>query len=150
MDIASLVALMHDFHAESGYMLDRSWAAESFRELLARPALGAVWLAHSGAEPIGHVVLTVCYAMEHGGLIGCIDDLYVKPGSRCIGVATALLAALFDECRDRACKAVHVEVGAGNAPARALYASFGLLSVQDDRVLLRGAIADRPVMPAPE
>ena len=54
------------------------------------------------------------------------------------GVARALLEELFKECRVRDCKSVQVEVGQGNAAARRLYARFGLVPHQDDRILLSG------------
>jgi ribosomal protein S18 acetylase RimI-like enzyme len=140
-DIPTLVALMFDFYAESEYALDRDWAQDSFHELLASPALGAVWLAHAGVEPIGHAVLTVRWTMEHGGLSGYIDDLYVRPDFRRMGAGTALLEELLEDCRRRSCQSAQVEVAAGNAPARALYRRFGLLEAQDDRVLLSGVIS---------
>ena len=141
-DVADLVLLMHDFYAEANYPLDHSWAAASFLQLLSRPELGCVWLVHSGPLPIGHAVLTVRYTMEHGGLSGYVDDLYVKPEFRRMGAGDALLNELFAECRARDCKFVHVEVGDSNAPALALYAKFGLLPAKDGRVLLSGPLIE--------
>ena len=141
-DVADLVLLMHDFYAEANYPLDHSWAATSFLQLLSRPELGCVWLVHSGPLPIGHAVLTVRYTMEHGGLSGYVDDLYVKPEFRRMGAGDALLNELFAECRARGCKFVHVEVGDSNAPALALYAKFGLLPAKDGRVLLSGPLIE--------
>jgi ribosomal protein S18 acetylase RimI-like enzyme len=141
-DVAALVLLMHDFYAESGHALDHEWAAASFRSLLACPDLGGVWIVHIDTSPVGHAVLSVRYTMEFGGLGGCIDDLYVKPNFRRIGAGQALLEALFAECRARGCKSVHVEVGASNAPALAMYAKFTLKAAQDGRVLLSGALPD--------
>lgn len=139
-DVETLIALMHDFYAESDYALDHQWADASFRELLASPAVGCVWLASSDAEPIGHAVLTVRYAMEHGGLSGYVDDLYVRPDFRRMGAGNALLNELFAECRRRGCKSSNVEVGEDNLPARGLYEKFGLLAAQDGRVLLSGVL----------
>src|SRR5512141_1646956 len=113
-DIDALVGLMHDFYAESGFGLDHAWAAGSFARLLADPALGCIWLALDGALPAGHAVLTWRYTMEHGGLSGYVDDLYVSPEFRRTGTATALLAQLFAECRVRGCKSVQVEAGESN------------------------------------
>ena len=48
VDVDALVGLMRDFYAESGYPLDAGWAADSFRTLVAQPALGTVWLAQAG------------------------------------------------------------------------------------------------------
>ena len=67
-------------------------------------------------------------------------DLYVKPDFRRMGAGNALLNELFAECHTRGCKFAHVEGGASNAPARALYAKFGLVPAQDGRVLLSGAL----------
>ena len=43
-DIETLVDLMDEFYAESGYVLDRRRAARAFAALLADPRLGRVWL----------------------------------------------------------------------------------------------------------
>jgi ribosomal protein S18 acetylase RimI-like enzyme len=127
---------MQAFYAESDHALDPAWATASFGALLGNPALGAAWLLHCGASPVGHAVLTLRHAMEHGGLSGYIDDLFVKPAFRGRGAGRLLLSAVFAECRHRGCKSVHVEVGASNASALALYGKFGLRPASDGRVLL--------------
>jgi diamine N-acetyltransferase len=139
-DVGALVALMRDFHAESGLTLDQAWAAESLAALLSDPALGCAWLARSGRGLVGHAVLSVRFTMEHGGLGGHIDDLYVRPEFRRRGVARALLEALSAECRARGCTSIHVEAGDENEPALALYAGFGLVAATDGRRLLSGAV----------
>ena len=125
-DIPALVELMSEFHAESNYALDREWAAASFAQLLRDDVRGAVWIARRGDEPAGHVVLALRHSMEFGGTAGVIDDLFVRPGFRRQGVASALLTALFAACRERRVAALQVEVGADAAPALALYEAFGL------------------------
>ena len=134
-DIPALVDLMEAFYAESSYPLDRVWAARSFETLLAQPALGAIWVADSG-RLLGHAVLTVYYAMEFGALAGAIDDLFVLATHRKQGIARALLQALLDDCAQRGCQSIRVEVGAGNDAATALYAAFGLHAYDDDRITL--------------
>lgn len=139
-DIDPLVSLMVEFYAESGYQLDTQWAASSFAALCSMPQWGRAWLADSCGQPVGHAVLTVRYTMEHGGLSGYIDDLFVRPSYRRRGVASALLGELFHDCRARGCKSVQVEVGGANAAARGVYAKFGLNPHQDGRLLLAGAL----------
>ena len=141
-DIGALVLLMQEFYSESGFQLDHGWAESSFQSMLASPALGALWLARTGVESVGHAVLSVRYSMEFGGLIGYIDDLYVKPKYRGMGAGSALLAALYAECQSRSCKSVQVEVGDSNTPALALYSKFGLESADDGRILLAGALRE--------
>src|SRR5690242_12704955 len=103
-DVGALVQLMHEFYAESGYPLDRQWAASSFLQLLSEPSLGCSWLVYREAEPVGHAVLTLRYTMEHGGLGGYVDDLFVRARCRRLGAARAILGALFAECHARGCR----------------------------------------------
>lgn len=132
-DVPALVDLMEAFYSEAGFPLDRSWATAAFEALLACESRGAVWLAIDDGSPVGHVVLTVRFSMEYGGLDAFIDDLFVQPGHRRAGVAAAALATLFDECRRRGVRAVHVEVGEDNIPAQRLYERFGLVPRTDRR-----------------
>ena len=57
-DTQTLVDLMAEFYAESGYVLDRPRAADAFSVLLADPRLGRVWLIEREAAVVGYVVLT--------------------------------------------------------------------------------------------
>ena len=139
-DVDPLLALMRDFYAESGFVLDRSTHETAFTHLLSNPAIGAVWMARKGDVPAGHVVLAVRFTMEHAGLSGYVDDLYVRPGFRQLGVARRLLEELVADCRARGCRSLQVEVGADNRPALALYSSFGLHPVTDGRVLATGPL----------
>lgn len=125
-DIPTLVGLMAEFYAESGYSLDFTWAQESFRTLLGDEQLGAAWITREKDWPVGYVVLVTRHSMETGGPVGVVDDLYVRPGSRRQGHASLLLDALIQECGRRGAQAIEVEVGADNGAARALYEDFGL------------------------
>ena len=141
-DVAPLVRLMTVFYAEAGFPLDRQWAASAFAHLLSNPQWGHVWLAEASGQPVGHAVLSVRYTMEHGGLSGYIDDLFVEPSFRRRGVARSLLEALFNACRERGCRSVQVETGRENEGALGLYATFGFHPHQDGRLLLSGALPD--------
>ena len=139
-DIDALLDLMHEFYAEAGLSLDRLENARALQALLADPALGCIWLAVSDEVPVGHAVLTVRFTMEHTGLSGYIDDLYVRAPFRRAGVGHSLVAALAAECRARDCKSLQVEVGEDNVAALALYSRFGLHPLTDGRVLLSGSL----------
>src|SRR5688500_4243518 len=134
-DIPALVELMGRFYAESSYALDREWAAASFAQLLRDEARGAVWMARRGTEPAGHVVLTLKHSMEFGGLVGVIDDLFVRPEFRRQGVGSALLSALLGASRKLSVAAIHVEVGPGNIAALRLYQALGLRGQTDRQSL---------------
>lgn len=124
-DIPVLVALMQAFYAEADYVLGAEPAARAFGALLADERLGAVWMAEEDGEPVGHLVMTVCFSMEYGGSRGFIDDLYVRPGARGRGVGAALLTAARTSAEQRGVRALHVEVGPDNDTARRLYGRAG-------------------------
>ena len=124
-DVPALVGLMRAFYAESNYPLPVAAAAHAFTALLADDRLGGAWLAELDGVAVGHVVLTVSFSMEYGGLRGFVDDLYVRPQARRRGVGGALLAEVRDDCAVRGVRALHVEVGPENAGARSLYERAG-------------------------
>jgi ribosomal protein S18 acetylase RimI-like enzyme len=135
-DISTLVELMSQFYAESSYVLDRPWATASFKLLLGDETRGTAWIARRGTDPAGYVVLALRHSMEFGALAGVIDDLFVRPQFRHQGVGSALLSALFDECRALNVAAVHVEVAPDNVAASGLYRAFGLRSPSTERQTL--------------
>ena len=124
-DIHALVALMTEFYAEADFTLPDASATRAFHALLSAPQLGAVWLAEQDGKAVGHVVLTVAFSMEYGGLRGFIDDLYVLPTARGRGTGAALLAAARDGAIARGVRALCVETGLADHPARGLYARAG-------------------------
>ena len=135
-DIPVLVELMHEFYAESDYPLDQQWAAASFSALLADDSRGAAWIILENGEPAGHVVLTIRFSMEHGGLVGFIDDLFIRPAYRGKGLGKALLQAVFEESARRNLLALHLEVDREDTRAKSLYAKFGLVPRQPELQLL--------------
>ena len=136
-DIPQLVELMRAFYAESSFRLDRDGARRAFECLIAEPVHGAVWLIECDGVPVGHIVLSLRFTMEFGGLSGYIDDLFVRPTHRRRGAARAGLEALFAECHRRGCRSIHVEVSSDNEAANVLYRRYGLVLGDDARRTLR-------------
>jgi len=143
-DIPTLVELMEEFHAESGFPLNRTHAAETFSLLLSNSAWGAAWVLERAREPAGFVVLTLRFSMEHGGLQGIVDDLFVRVQHRRQGLARTAMEALFAECAGRGIRDVQVEVSEDNAAARALYRDFGLRDRTGDRQVMVGRVPPPP------
>lgn len=133
-DLDTLLDLMADFYAESGYVLDRSHAAAAFAALVADPRLGRIWVIELDGQDVGHVVVTFVFAMEYGGLTAVVDDFYVRPVWRNAGVGTAALAEVRNAVAGLGVRAVSVEVGRENAVARSVYRRTGFVDV--DRLLM--------------
>jgi GNAT superfamily N-acetyltransferase len=112
---------MAEFYAEAGYDLNHSLAAEAFAAILADERLGYVWIIQADHHDVGHLVLTLRYAMEYGGIIACLDDLYVKSGWRNKGISSGALAEVRNFCEGVGVRALTVEVGHDNGPAQTVY-----------------------------
>lgn len=124
-DVPRLVEMMAGFYAESGYVLRRDRAGDAFGALLDEPRLGRIWLVEQGEDVAGYVVVTVAFAMEYGGLVGVVDDFYVRPERRGEGLGTAALAAVRRASERLGLRALRVEVGPENVVAQAVYRSAG-------------------------
>lgn len=133
-DIGVLIDLMTEFYEESGYGLNRGLSRRAFGELMQDPSLGRVWLLQHKGQVAGYIVLTVGFSMEYGGRDAFVDDLFVRSKFRGLGLGRCGLDALLAECRARGVRAVHLEVGRSNEPAKKLYAKYGFQ--YNDRQLL--------------
>lgn len=139
-NISTLVALMGEFYAESGFPLPVEAASRAFAALLSDPRLGAAWILEVDGEPAGHVVLTVCFSMEYGGLRGFVDDLFVRPVFRGRGLAGRGLAALRREAEARGVRALLVETNGDDETAQRVYRRAGFEAC--DHLLLTLPLAD--------
>jgi GNAT superfamily N-acetyltransferase len=134
-DIPLLVGFMSEFYAEAGYELDRERAADAFAAMLADERLGYTWIIQEHRHDVGYLVLTLKYAMEYGGLVACLDDLYVKPGWRNKGLSTTALVEVRRFCETSCIRAITVEVGHNNGPAQTVYRRVGFAEAADRQLL---------------
>ena len=134
-DIQTLVALMTAFYAESHYQLDQEFASLAFADALSGQRHCHIWIIESDEVSVGYVLLSLRFAMEYGGMIGHIDDLYIAPEQRSKGLSTALLETLRGFCVQQKVCALTVEVAHDNAAAQAAYRRLGMLETADRQVL---------------
>ena len=123
-DLEALTRLAEDFHAEDGHVLDpggrRALAAIAGGEPLAR-----AWLFELEGRAVGYAVLTLGFSVEYGGRDGFVDDLYLAPGARGRGGGGQAMEFLEARARELGINALHLEVGAENAGALAVYRRSG-------------------------
>lgn len=55
----------------------------------------------------------------------CLEDLFVEDSARGSGFGRALVEAALERARERGCARIELDTGEANAPALALYRSFG-------------------------
>jgi GNAT superfamily N-acetyltransferase len=124
-DVPQLVTMMAEFYSDSSYVLNPRRATDAFTALLADERLGHVWIIRSGSEDVGYVVVTLCHSMTYGGLAAIVDDFFVRPAFRGLGLGKRALQEAGAYCASHGIRAVHVETGRDNAAALAVYRRAG-------------------------
>src|SRR5438552_15016340 len=64
--------------------------------ILARPDAGRILVAIRDGVVVAVAAVTFTRGLEHGGRSAWLEELYVQPSLRNVGVGTALLRAAFD------------------------------------------------------
>ena len=128
---------MRGLYAEDGVVrLDVPAAERALRGLLADPRAGHVWVAERGGEMVGYLAVTFGYSLEYHGPDAFIDELYVAPSHRGLGIGREAIAVAEAACRSRGVHALHLEVERANVRAEALYRRAGFTDA-DRRLMTR-------------
>jgi GNAT superfamily N-acetyltransferase len=99
-----------------------------------------MWFIQADSKDVGHVVVTLCFSMEYGGLIAFVDDLFVRRAFRRAGLGKAALGEVRVFWAKRGVRALFVETGQDNVAAQAVYRRVGF--VNTDRQLFALKLAD--------
>ena len=122
-------------------MVEQYWrfeAIEGFdatrvRALLTRVfedgSLGRAWLARVYNEPAGYLLAVYVFSLEHQGLTAEIDEFFVQPQHRGLGLGGRMLATAEAQFRAEGCTNVSLQLGRSNEAARRFYRQHGF----DDR-----------------
>ena len=115
---------------------DGQGVGRALQLFLSRPELGFVWLGTSEDGPVA--VCVVCFAISTstGTLVAKLDDVFVAPGSRGIGVGTGLLTSLASELRNLGVTRIDTGVHFDNSRARRFYERNGFRPLDEERLSL--------------
>lgn len=146
-EAAPLLAALHAASFADG----QAWGPDAIALMLALPG-GFALCAEARGAPQGFVMARV--AADEAEIL----TLAVPPPARRRGAGAALMRAALREAAARGARAMFLEVSAGNAAARALYAALGFAEVGrrrryyadgTDAVVLRRALAPAAVACGP-
>lgn len=133
-DVPRLCELMAENYAEAGYPFDRAAARACFEALVRERTLGETWLVEVDGEVAGYAVLALGFSLEYRGRDAFVDDLYLVPARRGVGLGRRAMEAVEAAARERGIVALHLEVERGNTRAQTLYRRLGYRD--NDRKLL--------------
>jgi GNAT superfamily N-acetyltransferase len=130
-DLPVLLPMIREFYAEEQIRFEESVTRSALEELLANPALGAVFLLQCDNAPAGYLLITRGFILEFGGKQIVLDELYLQPSYRGRGFGGEALGFVEQLCRESGVEVLRLEATLGNERALALYRRNGL--VQHDR-----------------
>ena len=125
-DAPELVALVEQywkFEAIEGF--DAARIAALFERVAAQPTLGHAWIATVDGAPAGYLFAVYVFSLEYQGLTAEIDELYVMPQYRGIGLGARLLSTAEETFRQGGCTVAFLQIGRDNEAARAFYRGHG-------------------------
>jgi GNAT superfamily N-acetyltransferase len=96
-------------------------------------ARGFVLLARENARIVGVAYVATILSAEHCGLVAWLEELYVTPSHRSLGIGTALIAAIMERARKAGMVAIDLEIDAGHSRAESLYRRFGFRRLNRSR-----------------
>jgi GNAT superfamily N-acetyltransferase len=118
-------------------MVEQYWrfeAIEGFdaariRSLLTRVLedanLGRAWIATMYGEPAGYLLAVYVFSLEHQGLTAEIDEFFVVPAHRGLGLGNQMLEVAEAQFRIQGCTNVSLALGRSNEAARKFYRRHG-------------------------
>lgn len=118
-DLDQVVGLMQRYHQEAGLPFDDSHRTAVAAPLLAGNPLGAIWLIGPVRAPLGYVMISFGWSMAHGGMVGWLDEVFIRASVRDRGIGTEVMHAVVVNLRKAGLRAMHVQL-----PANALAAGF--------------------------
>ncbi len=122
--------LLYDFNSEFGTPGPSAEEfATRFRFLLTRTDV-LVLLSGTLVDPTGFAFLTLRPTSYYDGALAQLEELYVQPRLRGLGVGTALLATAVHEVSERGGAEMHINVDEVDTDARRFYERHGFTNLQ--------------------
>jgi ribosomal protein S18 acetylase RimI-like enzyme len=97
--------------------------------LLEDASLGRIWIATVYGEPAGYLLAVYVFSLEFQGMTAEIDEFFIEPQHRNLGLGARMLGAAEEQFRAEGCTNVSLQIGRSNEAARRFYRGHGF----DDR-----------------
>ena len=125
-DIPRIVPLVEQYwHFEGLRQFDAQAVATQLARLLTQRQLGAGWVAEDAGTIVGYLLAVYVFSLEHLGLTGEIDELFVVDSHRGHGTGQSLLLTAEQALQRAGCTNIALQLGRSNDKARRFYLSQG-------------------------
>jgi GNAT superfamily N-acetyltransferase len=98
---------------------------ELMRTLISDPSQGAMFIARHQGKAVGFATLDWKWSSLNGARVGYLEDLFVDPAARGMGIADALIGICADRCRELGMPVMEWLTQPTNKRAQAVYDRVG-------------------------
>jgi len=125
-DIGALLPLVEQYwRFENIEGFDPARMRALLTKVLEDASLGRVWISRVYGEAAGYLLAVYVFSLEFQGQTAEIDEFYVIPQHRGLGIGAAMLAAAEAQFRTEGCTNVALQLGRSNEAARKFYQQHG-------------------------
>jgi GNAT superfamily N-acetyltransferase len=121
--IASLVRIYWEFEKIEGF--DSSRTICLITQILAHANLGTFWVAEIDGNLEAYLLVVHVFSLEHGGIMGEIDEFFVAPESRSTQIGGALLNKAIQSLAQEGVAQLQLQLGVNNLRAKKFYEQHG-------------------------
>jgi len=136
-----LLDMMASFYAIDHYSFDRVKTEKNLSAFISDKTLGRAWIISCNEVTCGYLMLTFGFSFEYNGKIGLIDEFYLKPEFRRMGIGKKTMDFIDAQAIELDIKTVHLEVEKHNKGGTKLYKSKGYY--YNGRILLSKGITPK-------
>jgi ribosomal protein S18 acetylase RimI-like enzyme len=125
-DIDAMLPMIEEywrFEAIAGF--DSTRMRGILGRVLEDPSLGRAWICTVYGQPAGYLLAVYVFSLEHQGLTAEIEEFFISPQHRNLGLGAKMLVAAEMQFRGEGCTNVSLQIGRSNEEARRFYRSHG-------------------------
>jgi GNAT superfamily N-acetyltransferase len=141
-DCQDCARLLVEQLGEHGVAASTEQLSHVLERVVSDGARGFILLARDEHRIVGVAYVATILSAEHCGLVAWLEELYVTPSLRSLGIGTALLTAILKRAREMDIVAIDLEIDAGHSRAESLYRRFGFRRLDRSRWVRAAATAD--------
>ncbi|MCW4469323.1 GNAT family N-acetyltransferase [Flavobacterium sp. MFBS3-15] len=124
-DAHAVISMMKNFYAIDNYPIDAAVSRDLFMEFIENKSLGRGWIILHDGKPSGYVILTLVFSFEYKGRIAFLDELFISPDARGLGLGKLALDFINEQAKLLSVKIIYLEIEGHNSVAQKLYLSKG-------------------------
>ena len=132
-DVPAVVALFEAQLREHDIVTLAEGIRNVIHSMTSNPTFGFILLAMEQGSPVGVAYAAAHLSVEHGGIIGWLEELYVVPARRNSGIGSRLLTEVISRTGRLGWRGIELEIVAGHDRVAPLYLRHGFQPLSRSR-----------------